>query len=253
MLDLMGFQRGQQQMTAYLRDPEHVLPPADIEQRRLDIYKDLVYNNIEGFISGGFPVLRSLYSDVDWHAMVRSFVAEHQCESPYFLEISQEFLRFLPMLVSAQDHHPGFLLELAHYEWVELAIDVGEESQVIECAVVDDFLTTVPMVSSLAWSLAYQYPVHQIGPGFQPTAPLDQSTYLIVYRNRQEEVQFIESNSVTARLLEMLGENDGRNNLRQLLVQLSVEMSVPDQDQIVDFGGKLIEDFFKLGIIINCR
>jgi len=119
--------------------------------------------------------------------------------------------------------------------------------------VVDDFLTTVPMVSSLAWSLAYQYPVHQIGPGFQPTAPLDQSTYLIVYRNRQEEVQFIESNSVTARLLEMLGENDGRNNLRQLLVQLSVEMSVPDQDQIVDFGGKLIEDFFKLGIIINCR
>ena len=52
---------------------------------------------------------------------MRKFVHRHPSESPYFLEISQEFLTFL----SEQVHRvtsslPEFLLELAHYEWVEL-------------------------------------------------------------------------------------------------------------------------------------
>lgn len=253
MPELKSFQQGQQLMTAYLRDPDQQLPPQGIEQRRLDIYKDLIYNNVEGFISGAFPVLRSLYSDSNWHAMVRRFIAEHQSESPYFLEISQEFLKFLPALTAAQEAHPPFMLELAHYEWVELAIDVGEEAQVAQIEAVDDFLSAVPVVSSLAWSLAYQYPVHQIGPGFQPTEISDQPTYLIVYRNREENVQFIESNSVTARLLEMLRDNNGGKSLQQVLIALSREMSLPDDGQIINFGRKLIEDFFALGIIIACR
>ncbi len=240
-------------MTAYLRDPDQQLPPEGIEQRRLDIYKDLIYNNIEGFIAGAFPVLRSLYSDVNWAAMVRRFVVEHQCESPYFLEISQEFLKFLPTLASAQGGDPPFLLELAHYEWVELAIDVGEETLPQQAEQVDNFLTTVPIVSSLAWSLAYQYPVHQIGPSFQPTEPTGLPTYLIVYRNREEEVQFIESNSATARLLELLRDNEKGNNLQQVLATLSSEMSLPDEGNFIEFGRNLVEDFFALGIIINCR
>ncbi|MCP4827546.1 MAG: DUF2063 domain-containing protein, partial [Proteobacteria bacterium] len=44
-------------MARYLRDPQNNPPPEDVEQRRLKIYEDLIYNNIEGFISSGFPVL----------------------------------------------------------------------------------------------------------------------------------------------------------------------------------------------------
>jgi len=35
-------------MARYLRDPQNNPPPAGVEQRRLKIYEDLIYNNIEG-------------------------------------------------------------------------------------------------------------------------------------------------------------------------------------------------------------
>tara|TARA_B110000444_G_scaffold251086_1_gene278435 strand:- start:982 stop:1743 length:762 start_codon:yes stop_codon:yes gene_type:complete len=253
MTDLMQFQRGQKQMTAYLRDPDQHLPPEGIEQRRLDIYKNLVYNNIEGFISSTFPVLKSLYSDSNWYTLVRRFIADHQCKTPYFFEISQEFIKFLPTLVITENDHPSFLVELAHYEWVELAVDIAEECIGAKNEEATDFLSKVPVVSNLAWSLAYQYPVHQIGPDFQPTEATGQPTYLIVYRNREKDVQFIESNSVTARLLELIRDNAEGNNLQHLLITLSNEISAPNERQIISFGCELIEDFFERGIIIYCH
>ncbi len=55
------FQQQQQALTAYLRDPESCPAPQGVEPRRLAVYRDLFYKNIEGFISGGFPVCRSIF------------------------------------------------------------------------------------------------------------------------------------------------------------------------------------------------
>ena len=90
--DLASSQRA---MARYLRDPAGEEPPRGVEQRRLDIYQNLIFNNIEGFISGGFPVLRSLYDESDWLGLVRAFIDSHRCTTPYFLEIGQEFMQFL--------------------------------------------------------------------------------------------------------------------------------------------------------------
>ena len=142
-------------MARYLRDPEAVPAPPGIEQRRLKIYEDLVYSNIEGFISGGFPVLRSLYGDAGWHELVRSFIGRHRCHSPYFLEISREFLEYLAQEHRLRECDPPFIAELAHYEWVELALDVSVETLPPESGPEDDPLATVPVLSPLAWLLSY--------------------------------------------------------------------------------------------------
>ena len=65
-----GFKKYQYEFTAHLRDPEHNPAPEGIEDRRIGIYRDLLYNNVEGFIANGFPVLRSIYSDENWHRML---------------------------------------------------------------------------------------------------------------------------------------------------------------------------------------
>jgi hypothetical protein len=78
----MGFQQTQLALTAHIRDPEQHEGPEGIENRRLKIYRDLFYKNIEGFISKGFPVLRKLFSDERWHAMVRDFMRKHECQTP---------------------------------------------------------------------------------------------------------------------------------------------------------------------------
>jgi hypothetical protein len=235
-------------MARYLRNPEAEPPPAGIESRRLKIYLDLVYNNIEGFISGGFPVLRSLFDDDQWHDLVRHFIEGHRCHTPYFLEISQEFLNFLMEGYSARDCDPSFMAELAHYEWVELALDVSEEQ--LEAPDKLDPLSSVPVISPLAWLLSYQFPVQRIGAAYRPDSS-GEPTYLVVYRNRQDAVKFMELNAATARLLERVRDNTEFSGT-QLLEQLAAELGM-EAGAVIGFGSELLQQFVELSIISHCK
>ena len=66
--------RLQYRFTAHLRDPKSNPVPAGIEDRRMAIYRDLVFSNVEMFLSANFPVIRNLYSDADWNVMTRDFL-----------------------------------------------------------------------------------------------------------------------------------------------------------------------------------
>jgi hypothetical protein len=249
----------QREFTAHIRNPAQVEMPPGIESRRMKIYNDLIYNNIEGFISGGFPVTRSLYRDEDWHHLVRTFISQYRCQSPYFLEISQEFISFVMQEHQLSPVDPPFLLELVHYEWVELALDVAEE-ELPELApeLATDPLSNIPVVSPLAWSLAYSYPVHTLGPGNEPDAPPAEPTYLVVYRDRADEVKFLEINAATARLLELVRENGecGADEIRpgqELLQQLAGEMRADSITSVIEFGATMLRQFLELGILAGCR
>lgn len=233
------------QMARYLRDPVTQPPPPGVEPRRLKIYEDLIYNNIEGFISGGFPLLRSLYDDADWHGLVRTFIDQHRCHTPYFLEISQEFLQYLMQGFEARPCDPPFLAELAHYEWVELVLDVSEET-LPETVAVPDVLAAAPHLSPLAWSLSYQFPVHRIGPGFRPTEVAEPS-YLVVYRDRQDQVRFMEINAPVARLLELVRDNDSDTS-RALLAALAREMQSPEE-AILAFGSEQLQRLIDQSVV----
>ena len=236
----------QMAMARYLRDPDKEPAPPGVEQRRLKIYLDLVYNNIEGFISGGFPVLRSLYDDADWHDLVRAFIDQHRCRTPYFLEISQEFIQFLMEAHAPRDCDPPFMAELAHYEWVELALDVSQE-ELPELRVMPDLLTAVPTLSPLAWLLSYRFPVQRIGPGFRPTEAAD-PTYLVVYRNRQDHVCFMELNAATARLLELVRDNS-RTSAGEILVGLAAELGMTEEAMLA-FGPAQLEQLLEQSVVL---
>lgn len=244
----------QRQFTAHIRNPAVAPAPVGIEGRRMKVYNDLIYNNIEGFIRSGFPVLCSLYREEDWHRLVRSFVSDYRCESPYFLEISQEFLNFLMGSYEILPIDPPFMLELAHYEWVELALDVATETPCREgLDPGGKLLDEVPQLSPLVWSLSYQFPVHLIGPGYEPDLAPEQPTYLVVYRNDDEEVKFIESNSATARLIELMGSNEAGVSGQDLLLQLAAEMNTDSVTPVVEFGATMLEQFLDLGIVLGTR
>ncbi len=243
----------QQRFTDHVRNPGEVAAPEGIEARRMKIYNDLIYNNIDGFLSGGFPILRSLYRDEDWHRLVRDFIVSYRCSSPYFLEISQEFLSYLMHDREPSPVDPPFALELAHYEWVELALDVATDTIPEEGVDRDaDPLQAVPVLSPLVMSLQYRFPVHTIGPGTEPDQAPEQPTFLVVYRNREDRVRFMESNAATARLLELLAENTTRSG-RELLEQLAQEMNAESITSVVDFGARMLAEFLQQDILAGCK
>lgn len=245
-MNTSALRREQLRMAAYLRDPSKSPPPEGVEERRLKVYRDLIYNNVEGFVSGGFPVLRSLYDDAQWEELVRLFMDRHRCRSPYFLEISQEFIGFLMDEHQLRDCDPPFMTELAHYEWVELALDVSEE-ETPDTVSVTNLAQSVIGLSPLAWVLSYRYPVHEIGPGYRPEAP-DQPTFLVVYRNREDAVKFMSLNAATARLLELLRDND-KATTEQVLAELASEMSMPVAD-ITAFALEQISGLLDLSVLV---
>lgn len=242
---MTALREAQLAMARYLRNPAVAPAPEGIEPRRLRVYRELIYNNIEGFIRSGFPVLCSLYDADPWRELVQSFIDSHRCRTPYFLEISQEFIQYLAERHVARDCDPPFIAELAHYEWVELALDVAA-GEVPPAPAAPDPLTQVPRLSPVAWLLSYAYPVHRIGPGFQPREAAE-PTFLVVYRDRRDAVGFMELNPATARLLELVREDTGRDGAA-LLAQLAAELQ-GDPDAVRGYGAEQLNQFAQCGVI----
>ena len=208
MTESTSFKDLQYRFASHLRNPSIAPAPHGIEDRRLKIYRDLFYNNVESFISGGFPVLRSLTSDEKWHRMVRDFYSSYRCQTPYFLQISQEFLGYLQHVRQPEADDYPFLLELAHYEWIELAADIDvDEIPSTGFNPNGNLMQGRPVLSPLAYVVSYQYPVHRISVDWFPAEPPAVATFLIVYRDHQDQVRFMEINGVTARLMMVLEEN----------------------------------------------
>ena len=91
----------QREFARHLRDPQLFPPPDGLEERRLQIYRELFYNNIEGLLATNFPVIRRLLGDSRWHRLVRDFYREHTSHTPLFTEIGREFQRYLDTRVDA--------------------------------------------------------------------------------------------------------------------------------------------------------
>jgi len=237
---------------AHIRDPGVQPAPADVEDRRMAIYRELVFNNVESLLAGNFPVTREVLDDGHWAGLVRGFFIHHRCATPLFHELGQEFLAYLQGRGEGAGD-PLFLLELAHYEWVELALDIAEDS--MDLAEIDpngDLLAGIPVVSPVAWSLGYRFPVHRIGPGFQPERPDPEPTRLVVYRTRQGEVEFLEVNAVTARLLELLDQGASGSG-RDALTRIAAELRHPSPDQVIAGGAELLADLRRRQILVGTR
>ncbi|MFK7816650.1 MAG: DUF2063 domain-containing protein, partial [Gammaproteobacteria bacterium] len=207
----LSFKKVQYDFTAHLRDPEHAAPPNDIEDRRMEIYRGLFYRNVKNFIDSAFPVLRKLYNDENWHKMVRDFFANHQSVSPYFKDISLEFLTYLQNERELQTEDPIFIKELAHYEWLEINLTFSDiEPDFTNIDKHGNLLTGIPVLSPLAQMHGYYFPVHKIKPNFQPEAPSEEAHFLMVHRDLQDKVTFTELNPITAMLVEKLAGTNSK-------------------------------------------
>ncbi len=251
MAEAMKLADLQHGLSAHLRDPDGVTAPRDIEPRRLAIYRELVFNNLDDLLSGNFPVIRALHADSDWRDLVRAFLRDHRCQTPLFTEIGREFIRFLEQRAAAGLDAP-YLVELAHYEWSELALALDEAG--IEAIPHDpqgDVLDGTPVLSPLVRVLAYHYPVQHIGPQQRPREAPAQPTLILLVRDRADKVGFLEIDALTALLLERLaepGDASGRARLQAVLVALD-----RDNDALRASGIAILRELRRRDVLLGTR
>ena len=222
-----------------------------VPPERMDLYRELIYHNLERFLAGGFPVLKAVFDDSRWQELVGDFLRRHHSTTPYFCGIPEEFLEYLQTERGEREQDPPFLLELAHYEWVELALAIAEGVPPEEDLHLQHApLESRPFLANTAWPLAYRYPVHRIAQDFRPERPPDDPTYLAVYRDREDRVRFLELNAVTYRLLCLIRERPALS-LGEHLDQIASELGYADIASLRRHGTELVCDLARRGIIGN--
>ena len=237
----------------HIRNPSAVAAPAGIDDRRMQVYRDLFFNNINNLISKNFPVLRRLHDDDSWSRLLRDFYAEHRAHTPLFTELPKEFLRYLEERLQQRRGDPPFLLELAHYEWVEMALALDPRELAESNAEPNgDLISGIPLLSPLAWPLSYRFPVHRIGPEFQPAEPPSEATHLLVYRNRADQVKFIELNDVTRLLLALMSEEPTLCG-RELLERIASRIGHPKPSRVFEHGARLMQELRARDVLLGIR
>lgn len=245
--ELPEFQRYQFAFASHIRDPKSFKRPVGVEARRMKVYNEIVYNNTESFLLACFPVLRKVLGKRRWDRLARAFFAGHRSHTPYFRQIPDEFLQFLQDEWEMDERYPEYMLELAHYEWIELVLSVSNrDEQFAERDVNGDLIEGRPLLNPVLANLAYQYPVHRIRPSAKVVAT---PTFLLVFRDAEFNVRFIEQSNVGARLLKLL--EAGNRTGREAVMQLSGEIGHDNPSRLVDFARGFLEELRHAGAVLG--
>ena len=200
------FQQMQYEFAAWIRKPDPIHTPQNIERRRMDIYRGLFLNNVKNFLENAFPVAARTLGQEAWQNLVEEFFEKHLSTSPYFREIPQEFMAWLMENFQVQQQQPPWLPELLHYEWLELHISTLDAPQPeISTSTID---MDKPVVMSPFFQMgAYRWPVQTIGPENKPTEMPAIPTLLAVYRTAEHKVRFMQLSPQAAMLLDVLQQS----------------------------------------------
>jgi hypothetical protein len=242
---LHKFKQHQQAFSEYIRTTTLSSAVSNLEDRRLKIYRELFFNNVEGFVSSAFPVLNEILNDDQWEVLVRDFFVTHPCDTPYFLKISEEFLQYLEY--SKLDFLPVFSYQLAHWEWMELFADVaetGDESEELPNITLTDTVTT----NDCTWNVGYDFSVHKISSDYIPEEA--EATFLIVHRDSDLSVGFIEINPLSMLLFEQLKNNEN-TSVQDLLRDISEQQDI-SLDVIMQGGLDIIRQWGLIGLLKVC-
>lgn len=244
------FQQYQYAFASHIRNPQMNKRPRGVEARRMKVYNELLFNNLEGFLLACFPVLRQVLGKRKWTRLVRDFFTLHRCHTPFFRQIPDEFVHYLKNERGARAEDPAFIQDLAHYEWVELMLSVSNKE--IDFALIDptgDLMNGRPALNPLLSLQSYAYPVHRIGPRFKPATEQKAETHFAILRNIADEVKFILLNPVSLRLLYVLQTTS--LNGEAALLQIATELKHPDPAVVLAGGRDIMQSLQQSQVILG--
>jgi uncharacterized protein len=244
------FIRRQRAFTRHLRDPANAPPPPDLPPARLAVYSNAVYLNIERFMRDNFPRVRELFDDAGWQALVRDYLIRHRSQTPLFVELLDEFLAYLEHEREVADD-PPFLLELAHFDWLENAVAI-DETRLDDIPVVadGDLLHSRLVLNPVHQLVTYRYPVHAIDSAFRPGTAPPRPTRLLAFRDRAGNFGVLDLNDVAARLFSELSAA-AVPVASEVLDTLARELQHPDPAVVRQGGLQLLERWRARDVILG--
>ncbi len=241
MFDLATTQR---LVSAYIRGQTEGDCESLDSLQRMSVYRDLVYDSFEALLKRCFPVLQLLLAE-QWYNLVKKFICNHSPVTPYFNRLPAEFLNF----IDQQDDLPAYSYELAHYEWVELDLEIAVNERIQPLITSAIQLNDVVKLSELTRLLQYHYPVHEVSGETESINRLKQPLYLFRFRDANYKIITTILNPVTARLLYDIKDNSTdtiKNQLDAIMLEIDYQH---DAAILYRAAITMLNDFASSGVI----
>lgn len=245
---MMAFQELQREFLAHCRNPEQQPLPTGFDPLGSAIYVDLLYNKFNDSLTTCFPVSYAILGETAWQKLLKDFIADHRCLSPYYRQIPYEFVLYLQNERQVLGDLP-FLPELAHFEWIELVLSIADVEPVESETLADtELLDAVLIFAPVMKLLCYVWPVQQINQAYQPDEPPTVATHILSFRDAEDQVQFIALNPATASLLMHLQNG---HTATQVLQELGKDLTPSELSNLMQFGKDILSDLYRQGAIIG--
>lgn len=245
----MSFQAFQDAFAARIRDPRAAPRPAGVPARRMRVYEELLYNNIDSFASTCFPITKQCLGARAWKRTVRAFFAAGRLHSPLFRDIPEAFLDWMAEEAPVRYPNKPWLAEFMHYEWLELVVQVHADAADAPAIDPDGDLLARRVALNPATRLGcYHYAVERIGPRKRPKVDGQVHCYL-VFRDAADDTRFVKVNPLSARLYEILDAEPLTGG--EAIDRLAAEIGHADPVALRGQGLALLQSLRKEGVVLG--
>ena len=246
-----SFQEVQRQLTAHLRDPDANPAPEGVEDRRLGVYRRLVFGNLARLLGAGLPLTRQQLGKKRFDRLVRDFLREHRAETPYFPRLTREFRLWHEKAAPTRPNDPPWLGDLILYEAEKRILqrmpdppaDRGIDPQ-------GDVVAGIPAPSPLLRLLTLRYPVHKGKSGNLADSPPDVPSFLLLRRDSAGRLRTEELGVLSAGLLAMILDGDTQTGAK--LLENMMQQAPPDtRPALIRQGKEQIRRFRRIGVLLG--
>ena len=197
----------------------------EFNQEKINLYHSIAFNNLSSLIEPCFPILRSVLSEEVWLSLLIGLFETVKFRTHIFHRVPFEMVKYLKANTLK---NRLFASDLAHYEWLELELELIKiDERVTNYDINLNLLNKSWQLSSHSRMLAYSYDVHNIGPNYIPDQIM--KTYLIVYK-KNNTVQFIKVSEHSFQLLEYILKE--ANTVQEIINELCILYSNIDKKQL---------------------
>jgi len=248
-----GFQDWQRRLTAHLRDPEAHPAPEGAEDRRIGIYRRLVFGNLSRLLGAALPLTREQLGKKRFGLLVRDFLRGHRAATPYFPRLAGEFRKWHEKAQPSRPNDPPWLGDLILYETEKRALQRMPEPPADPA--IDpqgDVVAGIPAPSPLLRLLTLRHPVHKSKDGALADAPPETPAFLLLRRDRAGRVLTQELGVLTAGLLALALDNTRQTGAA--LLKAMLRQAPPDsRDALSKQGREQLRRFHRSGVLLGTR
>ncbi len=219
----------------------------DSDIDRLFFYRDLVRSRLREALELSIPRTMSRLGQV-FEEYFDRFLAERGPRTHYLRDVTDEFLDFCEPLWGVDQRVPGYIVELARHE--ALQIEIGAMATERVSAAVDglELERSVRFIAA-ARLVRYAHAIHELPEDEANHAePRRDPTALFVYRSPEHEVRYLALSALAGAILEeLLG---GRSLGQALVTACESEGRTLDQS-VLEGSAQLLADLAGRGALVG--